>query len=109
MATRQGAAADFGEGRRTGLDWLGRLLVGWRLGFEDARAGGEDSIQGHAEAIRRASTAGRGGHGWRRPWGRRLRRPCRARHGGDRQRKGKRAREEADRLGPTRKWLRGVW
>jgi hypothetical protein len=35
--------------------------------------------------------------------------PCLARHGGERQRKGKRAREEADRLGPTRKWLWGVW
>jgi hypothetical protein len=47
----------------------GRLLVGAAPRVWGSRAGGEDSIQGHAEAIRRASTAGRGGHGWRRPWG----------------------------------------
>jgi hypothetical protein len=45
----------------------GRLLVGRRLGFEDAGVGVGDSVQGRVEAIRGASTAGKG----RRPWGRR--------------------------------------
>jgi hypothetical protein len=41
-------------GRRlsTGRIGWGRLLVGRRLGFGDEGVGGEDSIQGHAEAIR---------------------------------------------------------
>jgi hypothetical protein len=42
---------------------------GGALGFGDAGVSGWDPIQGRAASIRCASTAGRGGHGWRRPWG----------------------------------------
>jgi hypothetical protein len=52
-----------GGGAATGRI-VGRLLVGARLGFGDARVGGEDPIQGHAASIRSARAAGRGGgHG----------------------------------------------
>jgi hypothetical protein len=55
--------------RRSYREEDGRLLVGARLGFGDAGADGWDSVQGHAASIRCARAAGRGGHGWRRPWG----------------------------------------
>jgi hypothetical protein len=62
-----GAAADLGDfpmggGAATGRCGWG-LFVGRLLGFGDARAGGEDSVQGHAASIRGASAAGQG-----RPW-----------------------------------------
>jgi hypothetical protein len=66
MGRRRDAQGAAGRG-----GFIGRRPRVWR-----ARVGGEDSVQGHAASIRRASTAGRGGHGWRRPWGRRWRRPC---------------------------------
>jgi hypothetical protein len=58
---------------------VGRLLVGAVPRVWGSRAGGEDSIQGHAEAIRWRQHSREG----RRPWGRRWRRPCLARHGGE--------------------------
>jgi hypothetical protein len=48
--------------RRSYREEVGRLFVGRLLGFGDAGAGGEDSVQGHAASIRGASAAGR------RPW-----------------------------------------
>jgi hypothetical protein len=63
-----------------------------------SRAGGEDAVQGARGGHPAAASAAREG---RRPWGRRLRRPCLARHGGERQRKGKKVRERrADRRAP---------
>jgi hypothetical protein len=84
-------AADQGE------DWLGRFLIGRRLGFRGTGAGGADAAQGHAEAIRRASAAGGGGHGGRRGLRRLL--P----HGVvtlPRRERGKGGRKETDWLGP---------
>jgi hypothetical protein len=77
-----------GGGAATGRKgWA--LLVGARLGFGDAGVGSEDPIQGHAASIRSARAAGRGGHGWRRPWGRRGS-PLRSSRGGKKERQGKR-------------------
>jgi hypothetical protein len=71
-------------------DWLGRLLVGWRLGFEDAN-GWLGCGSGGAWWPSAAASATRGGaHGWRRR-SRRLSYPTASAR--DKARKGKRARE----------------
>jgi hypothetical protein len=88
---------------------LGRLLVGWRLGFGARERAAGIPFRGRVVAIRGTSAAGKG----RRPWGRRLRRPCLARHGVVTGKTPERKEIRSDRMGPhgseRRRKVRDSW